>query len=195
MFSYDKIVAARTKLAMATESVKSAEDSLGKSAQLKQDLLAMQAIVQSTAMDVQQQLKYNIESIVNLMMDALFPQMYEFKLVFEVKRNKTECRLVLVEDGNEIDPLDSTGGGLADCLATALRIALLIISNKSKVLILDEIGKFVSADKREDFFEIIKKISKDLDIQIIMVTHDQQAINIADKVIKIVKDNGVSRVS
>lgn len=152
------------------------------------------ALAQKVAVQTQEQIRYNIEDIVNLALDTVFPNRYVFKLMFETKRNRTEARPVLYDGEHEIDPLDSTGGGLSDTLAFALRIALLIISKNRKVLILDEAVGAVSKGYRPKMYEIMKRLSTDLGIQIIAVTHDENMVEIADTVYTVKKEGKVTYV-
>ena len=52
----------------------------------------------------------------------------------------------------------------------------------------------VSADLEARAYEIMQKISKELEIQIIMVTHREAAISVADKIFTVSKVKGVSRI-
>jgi DNA repair exonuclease SbcCD ATPase subunit len=90
--------------------------------------------------------------------------------------------------------MNSTGGGVCDILSFALRIALLIISKNQKILIMDEPFKFISKDVKESAVEIIKRMSSDLGIQIICITHDVELIECADKIFTVTQKGGVSDV-
>jgi DNA repair exonuclease SbcCD ATPase subunit len=152
-----------------------------------------QIFLQGVAKETQEKIRFRLEDIVNLALVSVFGPKYKFEIRFEIKRGQTEASLLLTDvDGNEMDALESNGGGLADCLSFALRIALLIISKNRRVLILDEPMKFVSADLRAACYAIMQKLSKELDIQIIAVTHEEEFIDIADKVYRIQQRNGVS---
>ena len=159
-----------------------------------ESLRKAQALCQTVAMQTQESLRYHVEDVVNLMLQTLFGNQYEFKLIFEIKRNKTEARIAVLEKGVELDPLFSTGGGLADALSTALRIALMMLSKAERVLVLDEPGKFLDVEKRPQFYAILQKLSKDMNIQMLIVTHDPDCVEIADKEFKIVKSDGISYV-
>jgi DNA repair exonuclease SbcCD ATPase subunit len=166
---------------------------LGKTEMLK-SIQEAQALIQTVAKETQEQVKFHIEDIVNMAIDAVFPDMYEFRLIYEIKRNKTEARIVLMEQGSEIDPLEATGGGNNDIIAFALRVALLIISKNRKTLILDEPMKFLSEDVKPKAYEILQRLSSELGIQIIAVSHDPLMIGIADKEVKVKKEEGKSHV-
>lgn len=189
-----KLNAAKAKRQVLLDSLKSSNTKIAEWKDEKTTIIESQTIIQKVARETQEQIRYSIEDIVQVALDAVFPMMYTFKLIFETKRNKTEARIALMEGENEIDPLDNTGGGLADVLETVLRIATLIISGNRRTLILDEPGKFVSVDLRDLYYEILKKLSSEVGIQVIMVTHDPACVAIADKVYTVQKIGGISQV-
>jgi DNA repair exonuclease SbcCD ATPase subunit len=92
------------------------------------------------------------------------------------------------------DILDSTGGGAGDIVSFFLRVALLVISGKRRLLILDEPFKGVDAERKPIALQVLKELTEDLGIQVICVTHDQKIVAIADQVIKVRKDDGKSFV-
>jgi ABC-type Mn2+/Zn2+ transport system ATPase subunit len=58
----------------------------------------------------------------------------------------------------------------------------LVISKNEKVLVLDEPMKAVSVDLREDVYSILKTLSTEMGLQVIMTSHDEYAKAIADKI-------------
>jgi DNA repair exonuclease SbcCD ATPase subunit len=150
---------------------------------------------QGIAKETQEKVKFQLEDIVNMALNAVYGPVYKFGIEFNIKRGNSEASLVLFKNEERIDdPMGSTGGGVCDILSFSLRIALLIISKNQKVLILDEPLKFISKDVKEDAIEIIKRINADLGIQIICITHDEELIDISDKVFKVSQIDGVSQV-
>ena len=116
------------------------------------DIAIARALLQSVAKETQEQLRFHIEDIVSLALDAVFPNPYELQVDFVERRGKTECDLWFVRDGEEpINPLDASGGGAVDIAAFALRVALfcLVRPQLRKVLILDEPFHFLSPDLHE----------------------------------------------
>lgn len=178
-------------------------DELAKVAEEKERLTAraiaideVLAYTQQIAKQTQEQVKFQLEDIVNLALNAVYASKYTFSVLIEAKRGGTEARLVLFnESGDELDPMTSTGGGVCDILSFALRIALLIISKNERVLIMDEPFKFISKDVKASAVEIIKRISTDLGVQIICITHDDELIECSDRIFKVSQKEGVSNVS
>lgn len=157
-----------------------------------------QIFLQTVAQSTQEKLKFQIEDIVNIALETVFPDEYEFKIEFNVSRGKTDAELVFLDKrtGQTIDPMDASGGGVVDLTCFALRIASWSLEKTcDNVLILDEPMKFVSRDLIFNVCEIMQRLSKKLNLQIILVTHIPEFVNISDKVFEIKKDSsGVSKV-
>lgn len=134
-----------------------------------------QKIIQTVAQEVQQQVHNRIAGIVTRCIEAVFDDPYEFKILFEQKRGKTEARLVFVRDGEEYVPNDSSGGGVIDVAAFALRLSCLVLTRPPlrRLLVLDEPFKNVNgAENQERVGKMVSMITDELNVQIIMVTDD-----------------------
>ena len=154
-----------------------------------------QVLIQITAKETQEKLKFHIQDIVNTALDTCFPGEYDFIVDFQLKRGRTEAELYLLKEGERIDPMDASGGGVVDIIAFALRLAAWSLSRTDNVIILDEPFKFLSVNLRPLAGEILKKLSEKLKIQMIMVTHDEEMVSIADKVFRVVQKKGRSIVT
>lgn len=150
--------------------------------------------LQSVAQQVQGNVKFRIEDIVNTALSGVFGDRYQFSITFEPKRGKTEASLALLSGGRQLDPLRSNGGGVVDVLTFALRVAVIMISKAPRIMILDEPFKHVSADLRPATYEMVKLLSTKIGMQCIAVSHDKQFIEIADQVIYVALRDGVSEV-
>lgn len=134
-----------------------------------------QKVLQEIAQQVQEQAHDRIASVVSRCLEAVFDDPYEFRIVFEQKRGRTEARLVFVREGLELNPLRHTGGGVVDVAGFALRVACLALKQPRQrmVLILDEPFKHLSADYRPRVRHLLEVLSVDMGIQFIMVTHSK----------------------
>ena len=151
-----------------------------------------QVFLQKVAQDTQSQLKFQIEDIVNLALETCFPNEYEFQLQFNIARGKTDAELVFLSQktGRPIDPMNASGGGVVDLTAFALRIASYALEQGvDNVIILDEPFRFISRDLQVRAGEILKSLSTKLGLQIVMVTHIGQMIDVADKVFEVKKNS------
>lgn len=157
-----------------------------------------QIFLQTVAQETQEKLKFEIEDITNLALETCFPGEYEFEIQFNIARGKTEAKLLFKDQrsGKELDPMECSGGGVVDLACFALRIASYALeSGTDNVIILDEPFRFLSRDLQQRAGEILKTLSDKMNLQIIMVTHIGEFIDIADKVFEVKKNNeGVSEI-
>lgn len=157
-----RIATEERELSKATRGIKAVQDA--------------QEILQYLAQAVQQQAHKKISEVVSSCLAAVFDDPYEFKIVFERKRGRTEAQLKFLRRGLEVDPLTASGGGMVDVAAFALRVACLVLHRPrlSKIVVLDEPFKFVSSIYRENVRSMLEQLSSDMGIQIIMVSHIEE---------------------
>lgn len=132
-----------------------------------------QQIVQAVAETIQEQAHERIAGVVSRCLSAVFDEPYEFVIEFERLRGRTEARLRFVRDGLTVNPLDSSGGGVVDVAAFALRVSCLMLKRPAarRALVLDEPFRFVSANYQPRVAQMLEDLSAELGIQFIMVTH------------------------
>lgn len=154
-----------------------------------------QVLFQQTAKETQEQLRFHIQDLVQTALDSVFPGKYTFRVDFELKRGRTEALLYLDKDGTKMNPMDSNGGGVVDIISLALRLSAWSIARTAPIMLLDEPFKFLSAKYRPLMGEMLAGVSARLGLQIIMVTHDPDMVEIADKVFRIDQKNRKSFIS
>lgn len=104
-------------------------------------------------------------------------------------------------DGNESlqNPEDSNGGGFVDIISVAIKNVFLQMCSDPrithKVMYMDEPGKMISDQMSVKFAEFIKLLSDKYGLQVIMITHNKNIANIADKSFIVEKDSNGSKVS
>lgn len=134
-----------------------------------------QNIVQIVSQSIQQQAHNKLAVVVTTCLQEVFPDKnYEFKILFEKKRNKTEAKLILLNDKHIIeDPLNEDSGGVCDIAAFVLRLSCLMLNKPPlrKLVVLDEPFKNVSEEYLPNVSIMLEKLSKDFKIQFIVVTH------------------------
>lgn len=136
-----------------------------------------QDIAQKLAQGIQQRAHNRIASIVSKCLQSIFEEdAYEFQIIFDRKRGKTEARLVFVREGHEVDPTDAAGGGPRDIAALALRLASIALSQPRgrQLLVLDEPFRCIWAEYRPRVRALLETLATELEVQIIMVTHDSE---------------------
>jgi DNA repair exonuclease SbcCD ATPase subunit len=153
-------------------------------------------IIREVGQKTQSQIQFHIEDIVSMALDAVFESPYKFAVEFLQRRNKTECDLYFVRDGNRVDPLTASGVGAVDIASFALRIASwgMSIPHSRNTIILDEPFRFLSENYQEQAGIMLKEISQKLGIQFLIISHNTTLASCADKTFEVSIRNGVSKI-
>lgn len=153
-------------------------------------------IVKEVGLKTQNQLSFHIGDIASLALEAVFEEPYELKVEFVERRNKTECDIYFLRDGERVNPTDASGGGAMDVAAFALRVASWSMASprSRNTLILDEPMRFLDKDRQYQASKMIKEISDRLGVQFIIITHETSLTEAADKVFQVQIKKGKSKV-
>jgi len=157
-----------------------------------------QIIIAAVAKQTQQELQYRITEPVSLALASVYDKPYKMIADFKIAgRGTTECYLKFERNKNKTKPIDASGGGPIDVASFALRIGAHSLEKPGSrpVIFLDEPGKFVSRDKMEAYGQMIKETSKQLGIQIIMISHIKELIETGDKIFEVKLKNGISQIN
>ena len=152
--------------------------------------LEAQTLAQQIAQQVQEKAHRQIASVVTRSLRAVFAEdPYEFIIQFERKRGRTEARMVFMREGKEVDPMMAAGGGVVDVAAFALRLSCLMLSRPPlrRVLVLDEPMRFVSANLRHRVRKLLEMLSKEMNVQFIIVTHQTELVSETTTTIEVTK--------
>lgn len=129
---------------------------------------------------------------------------YEFIIQELTGRQKASYEFYVKSTVNGVEciqkPEDANGGGFVDIISCASKYAYLEIFNDPKImsgtLLYDEPGKMVSEQMSVKFAEYIKFLGTHYNRQTIMVTHNDNLANVADKTYLVQKDvNGISKAT
>lgn len=153
-------------------------------------------VLTEVAQQTQQRFQEKVDTLVTMAIRSVFDRPFEFHLLFERKRNKMECKPI-IREGDRVydDPEYDLGGGILDVISFAFRIVLWSLQNprSRNVIILDEpmknMGKLISLGG-----QVLKEISHQLNLQLIIVTHDEELVEIGDAMFKITHDGSMSHV-
>jgi len=174
------------------------QDTLAKLLELNQileDVIKAQKIIQEVSAATQEQMAMEISDLVSLALAAVFSDPYEFKVAFVQRRSRTEADLLFARGGEVHSPMFSSGGGPVDVAAFALRISLWSLTKSTRpVIVLDEPFKHLSRDLHGRAAEMLQTLSKELGLQIIMVSHSEDLIEGANKVFYVTIKDGISKV-
>jgi ABC-type Mn2+/Zn2+ transport system ATPase subunit len=133
-----------------------------------------QAEHQQLAEYVQNAVNTYISETVTNCLQIVYGPTVEFKVVFKKKRGKTEGRFVFKKDGRLTDPINADSGGMAQIAAFILRCICIHMTNRRKVIFLDE--PFGGVDKKAtpQIRELLDSLSTEFGMQIVMVTHNEE---------------------
>jgi hypothetical protein len=158
-------------------------------------------IVREVGQRTQEQLSVHISDIASMALEAVFPEPYELAVEFVPRRNKTECDIYFVREGNKVNPLDASGIGAVDVAAFALRIASwsMQLPHTRALILLDEPFKHLKGlEPNKRVLEMIHEISRRMGIQIITISDEriprEDIVEAADRVFEIVIKNKISKI-
>lgn len=131
--------------------------------------------LQTIAQQLQQHSHRHITKVVSRCLSAVFDERIELRIEFERKRGRTEARFTYLKNGYRVNPKVSSGG-VMDVAALALRLAALTLTlpPARKLLILDEPFRSISVRRLNRMGQLIESLSKDLRLQIIIASHDEE---------------------
>ena len=134
------------------------------------------AAAQTVAASVQAIAHQRIADIVTRSLAAVFEQPYTFKVVFAEKRGRTEASLIFMRDGEEMDPMNASGGGVVSIASFALRLSCMLLSEPPvrRFLICDEPFAHLSVEYRPRLRQLLDTLAQELGVQILLITHLQE---------------------
>jgi len=166
-----------------------------------ENLLKAQEIIQIVAQQTQNEIKFFITDIVNLALSSIpFENPPDsFEMEFVQRRSQIECDLFYIQNGYKIsNVLLGQGGGVLDVTSFALLLSCWSLQDKkNNCIIFDEPFKNVNDPEKQlnlKFYinEMIKKVSKLLKLQLIIIGDNDNFDEIADKLFKMKIKNGIS---
>ncbi|HZG81227.1 MAG TPA: chromosome partitioning protein ParA, partial [Brevibacillus sp.] len=143
----------------------------------------VQILLQKTSDFARQQAKTRIEEIVTSALSVVFGKDYRFEIELDVKGNQPVAEYFLESEGvrTQLKPPDyDRGGGVADVVSLALRLAVGELTGVQGPLMLDEVGKHVSQEYAPNVAYFLKEYSEKFGRQIVLITHNAHLATIGD---------------
>jgi len=157
----------------------------------------VQILLQKTSDYARQQAKRRIEEIVTSALTVVFDKDYRFEIEIAVKGNQPVAEYWLQSEDvrTQLKPPDyDRGGGVADVVSLALRLAVGEISGVRGPLFLDEVGKMVSKEYAPNVAYFLKQYSHKFNRQIVLITHNQDLAEIGEVSLHVTQIKGVSKI-
>lgn len=169
---------ALTEYRNASLNLTQAGRDLAEASQSVLDLRESQSVIQHAAQTAQETAHAQIASVVSRCLEGVFGQPYEFRIVFEKKRGRTEARFAFVLGGEEVDPLRMGAGGEVDVASFALRLAAMLLHKPPlrRLLVLDEPMRCLSRSFRPAMAKLMEDLCDELGVQMVIVTHDKEFV-------------------
>lgn len=158
----------------------------------------VQIILQKTSDYARQKAKVHIEDIVTQALTVVFDQDYRFFIDLKTSGNQPVATYHLESDGiiTQLKPPDyDRGGGVADVVSLALRLAVGELVGVKGPFFMDEVGKHVSQEYQPNLAYFLKSYSEKFKRQINLITHNEHLAEIGDVSIGVTRKNGASVIT
>lgn len=133
----------------------------------------------------QESAQRQVEGLVTRALQVIFDENLSFRLVTEVRANRTEVGFVLRSryGDTEVDTpvLEARGGGMAAVVGFVLRLVVLLLTpGARRILFLDESFGMVSAEYEPRLAEFLREVADKAGVQIVLITHSKAYDDLAD---------------
>ena len=134
--------------------------------------------------------------IINSELQRLLQDSSYFKLEIRIN-DKNEVEFIMIDNNTQVEKLMTSGSGYEKTIASlALRSVLSKICSlpKPNIIVMDEVFGKISNENLDMVYEFFSKI-KDYFEKIFLITHNPLISNWGDNVVKIKKEDNISKVS
>jgi len=141
-------------------------------------------------------IKERLSSIVSTALSSVWDNPPSFCMELVNRRNQLEIDIFYEESGRKYNPVTGSGGGVKDMTSFALKVGMWTLSSENlrPAFIMDEPFKDVSPDLQHRVGDLLKKLSDELGLQFIMVSHAEDINISADKTFVVTKKGNYSAV-
>lgn len=153
----------------------------------KNELLAHEKarwVIAEVSRITQEETKERIEKLITLALRSIFEREMTFKLKLEYKNNRVYATPTIVDGDEEFSDLkEDQAGGHIDIVSLVFKIVLWSMESPQKrnLFIVDEPFRFTGKLVKKAGY-MLKYLAKELNFQVIMVSHDDELIDICDRV-------------
>lgn len=190
----------RDRLDTLINDKKRKESDLSSTSNRLDNLNEAKEVMNAVGILAQTEIKELIEELVTKALHGVFGEDYSFEIVNQVQRNKPETFFYINKNGVRRSLKSgadgSNGGSVAVLVATILRLVLWTIKNEPtrNTIVLDEPLKDSSKDKLQYLGDMLRQFNKMLDTQIILITHEEELMEFADKFFMVTQEKGISKI-
>ena len=186
----DEIASGLEKLRREKENRKAKENELKELKSAVKKLQEIRDKVKKFKAMLREQALAEVGEIASKIFEELTDEKYSGVVV---KAEENKVKLGVIYNGREYG-LGFLSGGERVALGLAFRLALsLYLAGEMSLLILDEPTPFLDEERRRKLVEIMNRYLRKIP-QVIVVSHDEELKESADRVIRVSLENGVSKV-
>ncbi len=137
-----------------------------------------------------------VEGLLTHAVTSVWGDGYEFKVVTTEKRGTTADELVLMKNGKSVPIMEGHGGGVVNVVAFVLRLIFILKSKRPmrKIVFLDEPFSYVSAGLQPAVGELLRELTRKLQIDFVIVSHLDTIQRYADRVYEMKHDSSLGGV-
>ena len=158
-------------------------------------------LLNSIAEEKQARAQNDIEELVSRGLQTIFDESLSFHII-QSTRGKTSVvefvvRTTLEDSVVDTPVLNARGGGVAAVIGFLLRVVVMLLrggTRQQNLLVLDETFAMVSAEYLAVLGEFLRSIVEETGIQIVLVTHQHEFIDVGDKVYRFSQADGKTKV-
>jgi len=158
----------------------------------------IQIIYKEASTKAKLSVKKSIEEIVSGALNIVFGGNHKFIIEMVERRNQLELDFYIDDGFVKIHlkkPFAGKGGSKVSLASIAIKLALVVQTNTTGLLCLDEITKMVDNESRPNVVYFVKEFAESFNKQIIFITQDHELAEVADNVLFVDKINGKAVVS
>ena len=162
--------------------------------EILQRSLEARLIIQLVAQDTVSNLEVHLSSLGTMALSAVSNKWPDFVAEVKIQRNQVELHLLFEEHDRKQKPLDSSGFGPCDVADYAMQIAFWCLDKNRPTILLDEPFRNVSPGLQHKVSQMVERITEELGIQQIMISHAKNINTAADRTFFVEKTGKISKV-
>lgn len=165
---------------------------------LVEDLANSVTVTQNFSNGIRTDIITKFEELITSGVREVFNKNYRVSIEFSTSGNSYNAEFyVYLPDGKKVSLMAGEGGGLRDFISVLQRILYIILepTKPSRIIFLDECLKALDSSRSKIALMFIQSLAKELDVQVIFVTHLAAAVGLTDRDGCVVVEVGTSEGS
>ncbi len=156
------------------------------------DLLQKYAALKESEIEVK------IDNVISRGLRAILPdEDFTSKIDFDIKRGQAVAETKLIMEGMKVNIENADSGGVANVVGFLYQ--LLVLAQKKprqrQLMVADEPFKNLSKEYLEATGEFMRTLADRLDIQIVLITHQEELTDVGDRVYRFTKVDNRTKVA